>query len=56
LKAILQNQAARPGSLPPLLLLAHNTDNTREALLRHYQTAGFEVAGIRMNQVSDVVS
>mmetsp|Transcript_27387 Transcript_27387/g.49738 ORF Transcript_27387/g.49738 Transcript_27387/m.49738 type:complete len:783 (+) Transcript_27387:70-2418(+) len=54
-QAILQNQAARPGSLPPLLLLAHNTDNLREGLMQHYSRAGFEVAGIRMNQAMDLV-
>jgi len=41
--------------LPPLLLLAHNTDNAREELLHHYSTNGFEVAGIRMNQAINIV-
>jgi isocitrate lyase len=33
------------------MMLAHNTDGPREDLLKYYVAAGFEVAGIRMNQV-----
>ena len=34
----------------PMVLLSHNTDNQREALLKYYAEKGFEVGGIRMNQ------
>jgi len=51
-QAVLQTrQANGQGSLAPVLVLAHNTDTPREELLKHYAAAGFEVAGIRMNQV-----
>lgn len=39
--------------LPPLLLLTHNSDTPREAIMSHYSHHGFEVAGIRMNHVRE---
>jgi len=54
-QAVLQTVAAQgPRSSPPLMLLAHNTDNQREELVRHYRFAGFEVAGIRTNMATDL--
>lgn len=51
-----QQSSGNSGSGPqrgyaPIMMLAHNTDSPREDLLKYYMAAGFEVAGIRMNQV-----